>query len=230
MKLLYAALAAGLLAQQAPPPPLVFGPQAAMIRPADIEAIALVVAPYGGSPWLLTGFRRTPETRNGERRWIATAYLVPSTATPELRRGSRVDLTTEPTTQNAPDPNTWRIDDPSRMLTWAQVSLPGRPFDDVKSESDENLPLTITGKITDADLVSSVRYIRSGPSLPRPAGFNLPAVPGPVRAILAPAIMHPALPGVRLTLGLSVGCFYDVVLERRDDGWVGSIQGGVGCR
>ena len=230
MKLLFAALVTALLAQQAPPAPLVFGPQAATIRPADIEAITRAVAPYGGAPWLLMEFRRMPERRSGERQWHATAYLAPATATPELRRGSRVDLTTELTTQNAPDPNTWSVDDPSRILTWAQVALPGRSFDDVKSESDENLPLNITGKITDADLVSSVRFIRSRPSLPKPAGFNRPAVPGPVRGILAPAIMHPALPGVRLTLGLSGGCFYDVVLERRDDGWVGSDQGGVGCR
>ena len=230
MKLLIAALAAALLAPQVPPAPLVFGAQATSIRPADIEAITRAVAPYGGAPWLLTDFRRTPGTRNGERRWIATAYLAPSTATTELRRGSRVDLTTELTTQNAPDANTWRVSDPSRVLTWAQVALPGRLFDDVTSELDENLPLTITGKITDADLVSSVRFIRSRPSIEKPAGFNRPAVPGPVRGILAPAIMHPALPGVRLTLALSGGCFYDVVLERRDDGWVGSDQGGVGCR
>ena len=230
MKLLSAALVAALLAPQAPGAPLVFGLHATTIRPADIEAITRAVAPYGGAPWLLTEFRRMPETRNGERRWIATAYLAPSTATPELRRGSRVHVTTALTTQNAPEPDTWSIDDPSRILTWAQVALPGRSFDDVKSESDENLPLTITGKITDADLVSSVRFIRSRPSFPRPAGVNRPAVPGPVRGILAPAIMHPALPGVRLTLGLSAGCFYDVVLERRDDGWVGSDQGGVGCR
>ena len=230
MKLLIAALAAALLAPQAPPPPLVFGPQAATIRPADIEAIARAVAPYGGAPWLLRDFRRTPEMRNGERRWIATAYLAPSSATAELRRGSLVALTTAPTTQNSPDPDTWSIDDPSRILTWAQVALPGRLFDDVTSELDENLPLTITGKITDADLVSSVRFIRSRPSIEKPAGFNRPAVPGPVRGILAPAIMHPALPGVRLTLGLSAGCFYDVVLERQGDGWVGSDQGGVGCR
>ena len=124
MKVLYAALAAALLAPQASPTPLVFGPQAATIRPADIQSITRAVTSYGGAPWLLTGFRSTPYVAG--RQWRATAYLAPSTATPELRRGVRVDLTTELTTQNAPDPNTWKIDDPSRTLTWAQVSLPGR--------------------------------------------------------------------------------------------------------
>jgi hypothetical protein len=231
MKLLSATLGGALLALQAPSTPLVFGPQAAALRLADIDGIAHAVAPYGGTPWLLTEFRSIP-LRNGERRWVALAYLAPSTATSEFRRGRLVDVTTELTTRNAPEPNTWRVGDPSRIMTWAQVALPGRSFDDVTSDSDENRPLHITGDITDADLVSIVRFIRSRPSLPNPnSQLRLPPEPGPVRAILGPAIRHPALPGARVTLGIGAGCFYDVLLERRDGGeWTGSVAGGVGCR
>src|SRR5262245_13782248 len=107
MKLLFAALTAALLAPQAPPIPLVFGPQAATIRPADIESIGRIVMPGGGSPWLLMAYRSTPLIDG--RQWRATAYLPPSTATPELRRGPVVYVETDRTTQTAADPNTWKV-------------------------------------------------------------------------------------------------------------------------
>jgi hypothetical protein len=231
MKLLSAALIGALLALQPPLMPLVFGPRAATIRAADIEAITRAVAPHGGSPWLLTEFWSIP-LRNGEREWVALAYLAPSIATPEFRRGPLVDVTTELTAESAPDPMTWKVDDPTRILTWAQVALPGRSFDDVTGDADENRPLHITGDITDADLVSIVRFVRARPSLPNPnSRLRLPPEPGPVRAILGPAIRHPALPSARVTLGIGAGCFYDVLLERPEGGeWTGSVEGGVGCR
>ena len=71
MKLLSAALAATLLAPQAPAAPLVLGSQAATIRSADIAAITRAVAPYGGAPWLLTGFRSSAPAIGGLRQWDA---------------------------------------------------------------------------------------------------------------------------------------------------------------
>ena len=224
---LFLALFAALLALQSPPTPLVFGRQSAMIRPADIEAIARAVAPYGGTPWLLTDFRSSGGGINGERRWFARAYLAPSTATSELRRGPVVDLMTAPT-QNAPDPRTWKANDASRVLTWAQVALPGRSFDDVNSESDDNLPLSIDGQITDEDLVSSVRFLRTRPPIPNPRRLNLQNV-GPVRGILAPAFLNPLLPAVRLSLSPTLGCAWSVLLQRRNGEWfVESIES-EGC-
>ena len=223
MKLLCAALTS-LLALQAPSTPLVFGRQAPTIRQTDIDGITRAVTPYGGAPWLLTDFRSTGGGINGERRWGVRAYLAPSTATSELRRGPLVDLTTDLTSQNAPDPGTWKVIDPSRILTWAQVALPGRSFDDVKSESDENLPLAIHGLITDEDLVSSVRFLRTRPPIPNPRRLNLQNV-GPVRGILAPAFLNPLLPAVRLSLAPTLGCAWSVLLQRRDGEWfVESIE------
>ena len=237
MKLLIAALAAALLAPQAPPTPLVFGPQAATIRPSDIESITRAVTPYGGAPWLLTDFRSTPSVAG--RQWRATAYLPPSTATDELRRGSVVYVESERTTQTAPDPTTWKVStlasaglgspgDASAIQSWAQVALPRRPFDDLASELDENLPLIIRGQITDADLVSSVRFLRTRPPLPTPSRGWAAAISdgtssqsilsgfaGPVRGVLAPAFLNPSLPAVRLSIAAGNGCSWSVLLQRR---------------
>jgi hypothetical protein len=109
------------------------------------------------------------------------------------------------------------------------VALPGRPFEDVQSEEDENRPLTITGDITDADLLSVVRFLRSRPVLSVPPNLTLGQVPGPVRGIRAPAIRHAALPAVRVDLGLSPSCGYEVVLERHGVTWAGGVQPGVTC-
>ena len=250
MKLLSAALAAALLAPQAPDTPLVFGRQASTIRQADIDGITRAVTPYGGAPWLLTDFHSTPSIAG--RQWRATAYLPPSTALGELRRGPVVYVETERTTQTAPDPDTWRVstrasvglgspNDASAILSWAQVALPGRSFDDVTSESDENQPLIVRGRISDADLISSVRFLRTRPPFPAPRpGLYLPrGFPGPIRGILAPAILNPVLPAVRISVDGSPGsgCGWSMLLQRpwsealqrRDGEWfVESIEGG-GC-
>lgn len=208
--------------------PLVLGRQASWLRPADVEGIARAVASYGGPPWLITEVRRSPRDRNGGFQWSALAYLTPTTATTELRRGALVRVTAGPTTGELADAASWRAET-STIRQWAQVAIPGRPSGDVKGELDDNLPLTISGDITDADLLSAVRFLRSGPVIAVPAGLRLGQVPGPVRGIRGPAIRHPALPGVRVVIGLSVGCSYDIVLERRGDTWIGEVQGGVGC-
>lgn len=228
MRLLIGMLMGGLVAAQAPAGPLVFGPQAAWFRPADADGIARAVAPYGGRPWLIIGVRRSPPQQKGEFRWSAVAYAAPTTATPELRRGSLVPVSSASTSEPLADPASWSAD-PARVSTWAQVAMPGRTFEDVTSEQDENRPLTITGDITDADLLSVVRFLRSRPAIVVPPGLNLGTVPGPVRGIRAPAVRHPALPAVRVGLGLSAGCGYEVVLERRGETWTGAVEGGVGC-
>ena len=214
---------------QGPGDPLVFGRQAAWLRSADVEGIAKAVAPYGGPPWLITEIHRSPVSRNDGFQWSALAYVAPTTATAEFRRGPLVRVGAGLPTDHVPDPATWRVD-PSTASTWAQVALPGRRFEDVASEQDENLPLTISGDITDADLLSIVRFLRSGPVISVPSNLRLGKVPGPVRGIRGPAIRHPALPGARVVIGRSAGCFYDIVLERRGETWIGEVSGGVGCR
>lgn len=169
MRLLIVMLAGGLVAAQAPPGPLAFGPQAAWFRLADAEGIARAVASYGGRPWLITGVRRSAQRRNGEYQWSAVAYVAPTTANPELRRGPLVPVDTVPTSEPLADPASWRAD-PTSVVTWAQVAVPGRAFEDVTSEQDENRPLTITGDITDADLLSVVRFLRSRPAIAVPPG------------------------------------------------------------
>ena len=230
MRLLVGALMGSFLAAQVSREPLAFGPQAAWLRPVDAEAIARAVAPYGGAPWLIAEVRRSPRQRNGEFDWSAMAYVAPTIATAEFRRGALVRVFSGLTTEQSADPSTWRAD-PTTIRTWAQVAMPGRAFEDVKNEQDENLPLWIVGDITDADLVSIVRFLRSSPVITVRPGLNLGTVPGPVRGIRAPAIRHPFLPAARVSLGLGGGCGYEVVLERRDSEWIGGeVEGGVGCR
>ena len=207
---------------------IVFGRQAGWLRPADVDAIGRAVASDGGPPWLVTDVRRSPADRNGEFQWSALAYVAPTSATAELRRGALVRVRAALTKEELADASTWKADR-STVLQWAQVALPGRPFNDVKNEQDENLPLTISGDITDADLLSAVRFLRSGPAITVPPGLNLGQVPGPVRGIRGPAIRHPLLPGVRVVIGRSPGCSYDIVLERRGETWIGEVSGGVGC-
>ena len=230
MRLLVGALMGGLLAAQVPRgEPLVFGPQAAWLRPVDAEAVGRAVAPYGGAAWLITEVRRYLQ-RTGEFRWSAMAYVAPTITTSEFRRGRLVHVSTGLTAEQLADPSSWSAD-PTTVQEWAQVAIPGRPFEDVKNEQDENLPLWISGDITDADLVSIVRFLRSRPAITVRPGLNLGHVPGPIRGIRAPAIRHPFLPAARVSLGLGGGrCSYDVVLERRDSQWVGGEVGdGVGC-
>lgn len=220
---------AGVLAAQVPREPLVFGPQAAWLRPIDAAAIARAVAPYGAAPWLVTEVRRSPPQRTGEFEWSALAHVAPTIATSEYRRGPLVRVSTGLSAEQFADPSTWRAD-PATVRAWAQVAIPDRAFEDVKNEYDDNLPLWIYGDITDADLVSIVRFLRSHPAITVRPGLNLGAVPGPVRGIRAPAIRHPFLPAARVSLGLVGGCSYEVVLERRDSKWIGGeVEGGVGC-
>lgn len=221
----------GLLAVQVPRgQPLVFGPQAAWLRPVDVDAVGRAVAPYGGAPWLITEVRRSPPRRTGEFQWSAMAYLAPTIATSEFRRGRLVHVSTGLTAEQLADPSTWTAD-PTTVREWAQVAIPDRAFEDVKNEQDENLPLWISGDLTDADLVSIVVFLRSRPAITVRPGLNLGQVPGPVRGIRAPAIRHPFLPAARVSLGLTGGCGYEVVLERRDSDWIGGeVEGGVGCR
>ena len=208
--------------------PIVFGRQAAWLRPADVESIARAVRSYGGPSWLITDVRRSPPDRNGEFQWSALAYVASTTATAEFRRGALVRVNAGLTTEQLADPARWSAD-ASTVRQWAQVAIPGRPFDDVKGEQDDNLPLTISGDITDADLLSVVRFLRSSPVIAVPPGLNLGQVPGPVRGIRGPAIRHPMLPGVRVVIARSAECSYDIVLERRGETWIGEVQGGVGC-
>lgn len=228
MRLLIATLLGALLAAQAAREPLVFGRQAAWLRPVDVEAIARAVASYGGRPWLITEVSRSPRNQNGAYQWHALAYLAPSTATAELRRGALITVRSGLSTEQLAEPATWTAD-ASWVRQWAQVAMPGRPFDEVKGEQDDNLPLAITGDITDADLLSAVRFLRSHPVISVPPGLNLGQVPGPVRGIRGPAIRHPRLPGVRVVIARSLGCSYDIVLERREETWIGEVEGGVGC-
>ncbi len=231
MKLLIAMLAGGVLVAQVPPAVPVFGSQGRWLRLADIEAITRVVAPHGGPPWLFSAVRRTTPTRNKEFRWFAYAYLAPTRATAEFRRGVRVQVSTAYSTEELPDLATWKVE-PSRVaMRWAQVALPGRAFEDVPNERDENWPMSVTDGVSDADLLSIVRYVRSRPVMTVPPGFNL--APGPLPGVIREMSLleggPPAFSATRVTISTSSCTGYWVTLERRQETWAGTVTGPIGC-
>ena len=119
---------------QSPATPLRIGDVAKQMTEQDITALESLL-PAGAKPWLLIGVRW----------WVehVEAYLEPTTATPELRRGTVV----------------------SGQLTrsYAQVAIPGRSFDQIDGEQDINRPFQVIGRFTDDELVSLVRLLRSDP-------------------------------------------------------------------
>ena len=231
MRLLIAMLVGGVLAAQAQLLVPVFGLQGRWLRQADIEAITRVVAPHGGPPWMFSAVRRTIPNRNKEFRWFAYAYLAPTRATAAFRRGVTMQVSTEYSTDELPDLATWKVE-PSRVpMRWAQVALPGRAFEDVPNERDENWPIGVTDDISDADLLSIVRYVRSRPLMTVPPGLNLAPgpLPGFIRAISPLEGGLPAFSAARVTIATSSCTGYWVALERRQDTWAGTVTGPIGC-
>ena len=50
-------------------------------------------------------------------------------------------------------------------MEWVQVPLAGRLWTDVRSTADPNWPITVSGQLSDPDLISLVQCVRSGPVL-----------------------------------------------------------------
>ena len=128
---------------------------------AQLERLA------GERPWLLIG--HPAQVGNN---WSVEVYGRPRTVDRTLRRGTMVWAWTVPSpvlaTARAPEPAVPRqwTTGPADGDSWAQVALPGRALDDLRSEQDVNRPFRVAGVFRDAELVSLVEFIRSGPELP----------------------------------------------------------------
>ena len=115
---------------------------------ADLEK----VLPTGQIPWLLSADGPGP-FYNGTQ--YVRAYLPPTSTLPELRRGSMITVTRRITPPQAG----WTI---SFTDNYAQVAIGGRDFDQIQNEFDINLPFRVMGSASDTDLVSLVKFVRSG--------------------------------------------------------------------
>ena len=151
-------LLAAWLAQSGTAVTLRTGDVARQLTEQDIAALEMVL-PSGAKPWLLDGDRSIrPNTQYIE------AYLSPITATSTLRRGSVIAVTRQiaPRTEWTAE---WSV-------SYAQVAIPGRNFDQIEGDQDINRPFRVIGRFDDSELVQLVEFLRSNPPTP---GFG----PGP---------------------------------------------------
>jgi hypothetical protein len=134
--------------------PLLQGSFAVQLSPEDIANIEKVL-PQGAKPWLLGG------GDCGFCQAMITAYLPPTTATPELRRG-RIIVLQPPAgvikgSMPTPNPPTsWVLTDRSSL--YAQLPPVGQTFDPGPSAK---ILIGILGDFSDSDLLSIVGFVRS---------------------------------------------------------------------
>ena len=93
-------------------------------------------------------------------------YRLPENTGTAVRRGPMAWVSWSPPSRLADTP-TWQTPPLPfpKLASWAQVALPGRTFDDVAGPQDVNRPFRVAGVFRDAELVSLVEFIRSGPEL-----------------------------------------------------------------
>jgi hypothetical protein len=140
--------------------PIRLGDVARGLSDRDVTAVMQVAQAEAcrEKPWLLNG----PRGMMPDLQFIE-AYCPPETSTAALRRGVLVSLMRDGTT--AP----WRLSD-SRTTAYAQVAVPDREFNQVAADDDIDRPFRVVGEISDAELVSVARFIRSGAVRAIPAG------------------------------------------------------------
>jgi hypothetical protein len=194
-----------LVQTAAPKPPVTIGSSAAKSSAqnlADLEKLA------GGRAWLISA---SPSQFGVE---FLELYLPPTTATPELRRG------TVAVVENGRSVSTH---------SYAQVAIPDRAFDDIKGETDANRPFAIQDGIAfdDAELVSIVRFIRSKPTSPVTNVIGRSGIVDgalPIWSIGRITQTRPQLNEtagqIRVTLRLSDFKGIDVLLEKKEQTWV----------
>ena len=127
---------------------------------AQLTNIQRAASTNGARPWLLVS--RPSQIRSGQLAGFSSidVFLAPTNSTPDLRRGSVARVF-----QSDQNP-IWTFSDRS---DYAQVAVPNRSFDAIEGIQDLNRPFRVTGRFSDAELVSLVSLIRSSPVAPHPA-------------------------------------------------------------
>ena len=222
-----------VLALQTSAKPFVFGNAAARVTADDLSAISQVV----GEPiWLMVISDRL--LRSGDQAWATGAYLMPDRETAELRQGRVMTLTNRGA---RPDPSQWSpvLIQGQRTTNWVQVRLSERPWTDVGSTADPNWPIAVSGQLSDTDLISLVRFVRSGPVLASGSrggrgGIRLApdrrissiAVDATGRLTAQPVGSGGSSP-VRIALTTETECQDVLTLERLNGQWRATYTGGA---
>src|SRR5438093_8228822 len=105
--------------------PLRTGEVARQLTEQDIAALELVL-PAAGKPWLLNG-----DTAQFGNLQFVQAFLPATVSTPALRRGTVISVVR----RNPLD--AWVV---QRAESYAQVTIPGRTFDQIAGDQDINRP------------------------------------------------------------------------------------------
>jgi hypothetical protein len=125
----------------------------------DVLALERVASAHGVSPWLIRG--------PGDPRSMTQsidAYGVPKITTAVLRRGPMATLSRHRVVERAPWER-WAVDG---RAEYAQVAMNGDGFVWLEDDADPGRPFRVNGRVTDAELISLVTFIRASP--PDPAG------------------------------------------------------------
>jgi hypothetical protein len=152
------------LAQSAPTP-LRTGDVAREFRDQDVAALVADL-PTGSTPWLINA------ESGGFRNPAIEAYLAPTVTSPALRRGTSIAVMWRRTPRKE-----WTLE--RRELSYAQVAIPGRSFDDIQGDQDMNRPFHVIGRFDDDELVRIVQLVRSDP----PLGGGVHIQPWPIVSI-----------------------------------------------
>jgi len=141
--------------------PLRTGEVARQLTEQDIAALELVL-PAAGKPWLLNG-----DTAQFGNLQFVQAFLPATVSTPALRRGTVISVVR----RNPLD--AWVV---QRAESYAQVTIPGRTFDQIAGDQDINRPFRVIGPFDDSELVRLVESLRSDPT-PLGRDFSIQAWP-----------------------------------------------------
>lgn len=159
---------------QAPATAIRIGEVARGLLDKDVADLVQTL-PAGSKPWLLIGERgQSPTAQTIE------AYLPPVTSTREVRRGLMIPL--RRLGQNAAAPELWTVianyqRGGATPISYAQVLLADRSFDQIQGDDDLNRPFIFKGNPKDNDLVDVVSVLRASHLNSYPGGGYVSGLP-----------------------------------------------------
>ena len=216
LRIVFSAIASlALVLQSASGIPIRLGDVGRLLSEDDIHQIEQIGVASGGAPWLLVGHH----SMIGEM-WFVDAYLQPTTASPSVRRGTLINVSS-----NLPEVpsvlKVWTLNRRATRLTYAQVAVSERSFGNILGDQDVNRPFRISGEFSDDELISLVRFIRTDPS--RADERTLPIL-FITRESLPPQADGPA---VRVGLRQDESATILLTLKRTGQTWTVTAHGGV---
>ncbi len=123
----------------------------------DLNTISALCRMEGKEPWLIDGdtSQVLPET------WLIDAYLEPDLTASTLRRGRVVSLKSRAVDGKATE---WR--QRIGVQSYAQVTVDSKPFSATLTDSSLDRPFIVEEEFGAEELISVVRFLRSGPEVP----------------------------------------------------------------